>query len=70
MLKAIDDVMEHSKDIQVRVMYSMGDGYYCEIEGLPDGISEDLLFAIKRRMKDLIWEDIPIKKKVSAPIGP
>lgn len=63
MLKAIDDVMEHSKDIQVRVMYSMGDGYYCEIEGLPDGISEDLLFAIKRRMKDLIWEDIPIKKE-------
>ena len=63
MLKAIDDVMEHSKDIQVRVMYSMGNGYYCEIEGLPDGISEDLLFAIKRKMKDLVWEDIPIKKE-------
>ena len=63
MLKAIDDVMNHSKDFQVRVMYSLGNGYYCEIEGLEDGISQDLLYSFKRRMKEIIWDDVPIKKE-------
>lgn len=63
MLKAIDNVMGHIKDIQVRVMYSMGNGYYCEIEGVLDGISEDTLFAVKREMKELVWKDVPIKKE-------
>lgn len=63
MLKAIDDVMNHSKDFQVRVMYSIGNGYYCEMEGLPEGVSQDMLYSIKRRMKDLIWSDIPIAKE-------
>lgn len=63
MLKAIDDVMNHSEDFQVRVMYSLGNGYYCEIEGLEDGISTDLLYSFKRRMKELIWADIPIRKE-------
>lgn len=63
MLKAIDDVMGHSKDFQVRVMYSLGNGYYCEIEGLPDGVSQDLLYSIKRRMKELVWADLPIHKE-------
>lgn len=63
MLKAIDDVMEHSRDFQVRIMYSLGNGYYCEMEGLPEGMSEDLLFSIKRRMKELVWADIPIRKE-------
>lgn len=63
MLKAIDDVMEHSKDFQVRVMYSLGNGYYCEMEGMPEGMSQDLLYSIKRRMKELVWADIPIHKE-------
>ncbi len=63
MLKAIDDVMGHKEDFQVRVMYSISHGYYCEIEGLRDGISQDLLYSIKRRMKDLIWANVPIKKE-------
>lgn len=63
MLKAIDDVMNHAKDFQVRVMYSLGNGYYCEIEGLTEGVSQDLLYSIKRRMKDLVWADVPIKKE-------
>lgn len=63
MLKAIDDVMGHSKNFQVRVMYSLGNGYYCEMEGLEDGVSQDLLYSIKRRMKELIWDDVPILKE-------
>ena len=63
MLKAIDDVMEHSKDFQVRVMYSISNGYYCEMEGLPEGVSQDLLYSIKRRMKELVWADLPIQKE-------
>lgn len=63
MLKAIDDVMGHKKDFQVRVMYSLGNGYYCEMEGLPDGISQDLLYSIKRRMKELVWANVPITKE-------
>jgi uridine kinase len=43
-------------------MYSIGNGYYCEIEGLEDGINEDLLYSVKRRMKELIWDNLPIKK--------
>ncbi len=61
MLKAISDCME--EEHQVRVMYSMGEGYYCEMDGLEEGMTEDLLFAIKRRMKDLVWEDQPIRKE-------
>ena len=62
MLKAIHDVMGDT-DVQVRVMYSLGHGYYCEAEGLQDGITQDLLYAVKRRMKELVWEDIPIRKE-------
>lgn len=63
MLKAIDDIMEHKRDFQVRIMYSLGNGYYCEMEGLPEGVSQDLLYAIKRRMKELVWADLPIEKE-------
>ena len=63
MLKAIHDVMGTDDDYQVRVMYSLGNGYYCEIEGLQDGISQDLLYSIKRRMKELVWDDLEIKKE-------
>ncbi len=63
MLKAIDDVMNHSRDFQVRVMYSISNGYYCEIEGLSEGVSQDLLYSIKRRMKELVWADLPIQKE-------
>ena len=44
-------------------MYSLGNGYYCEMEGLPEGVSQDLLYAFKRRMKELIWADLPIRKE-------
>lgn len=63
MLKAIDDVMKHKEEFQVTIMYSMGSGYYCEMSGVPDGISEDLIFAIKRRMRELVKADVPIEKE-------
>ncbi len=63
MLKAIHDVLGTDDDYQVRVMYSLGNGYYCEIEGLQDGVSQDLLYSIKRRMKELVWDDLEIKKE-------
>lgn len=49
------------KNAWVRVCYSLGDGYYCEIEGME--LTQALLNSIKEEMLRLVEQDIPIKKE-------
>ncbi len=47
----------------VRVMYSLSDSYFCR---LTDGsaVTTDMVSALKARMKELVLEDIALKKNV------
>lgn len=49
-------------NITVNVLYSLGDGYYCEAEGVE--LNEKMLLAIKTEMLRLIEQDISITKEI------
>lgn len=58
MQKAVENIWE--KQVLVTVFYSLGEGYYCELEGkTTDG---DTLELIKKEMLRLVKEDLPIEK--------
>lgn len=57
--KAVYNVCK--KNAWVRVGYSLGDGYYCEIEGME--LTEELLERIRVEMLELVEKDLPIKKE-------
>lgn len=56
--KAVQNLWGEGK--HVRVLYSLGEGYYCELQD--DAINEDKLKAIKAEMQRLVEADIPIEK--------
>ena len=58
MERALFDVAP-GKDI--RVMYSLGDSYFCRPTDDSD-VTEELVEALKHRMQKLVEEDIPLKK--------
>lgn len=59
--KAVSDVI--GKDAGLIVQFSMHKGYYCEICGhMP--VEEDVLEKIEKRMKELIRQNLPIKKQI------
>ena len=59
--KAVSDVI--GKDGGLIVQFSMHKGYYCEICGhMP--VEEDVLEKIEKRMKELIRQNLPIKKQI------
>ena len=59
--KAVSDVI--GKDGGLIVQFSMHKGYYCEICGhMP--IEEEVLEKIEKRMKELIRQNLPIKKQI------
>ena len=66
LVKAVADVLEDqekgfSKKKQVKVEYTIGNGYYFSPKnGLV--VDEDFVFAVKRRMQELIAQKTPIKK--------
>lgn len=45
----------------VRVCYSLGQGYYCELEGIK--LNKAMLLSIKAEMLSLVDKDIPIEKE-------
>lgn len=62
LMKAVDDLYPKCK---VEVNYALGDALFCKINNL-DIIDENIV-KIRRRMKEIIDEDIPIvKRKLSA----
>lgn len=59
--KAVSDVI--GKDAGLIVQFSMHKGYYCEVCGhMP--VEEDVLEKIEKRMKELIRQNLPIKKQI------
>lgn len=59
--KAVSDVI--GKDGGLIVQFSMHKGYYCEICGYMP-IEEEVLEKIEKRMKELIRQNLPIKKQI------
>jgi len=49
------------KETRVRVLHSLGESYYCELEG--DKIDKAMLLMLKQEMLRLVDENIPIEKQ-------
>lgn len=64
MLKAFHDVYGQ-KIRTINVMYSLSKGYYCEADGDIE-ITKDVLYQVKRRMKEIVVADIPFEKRVES----
>lgn len=45
----------------VQVLHSIGNGYYCKLEGAVR-LDQDFVDRVKGRMRELVEEDVPIKK--------
>ena len=58
--KALDD-MFGSTPHELYVLYSISHGYYCELRD-ENEITEDFLNRLKKRMFELVKQDIPLKK--------
>ena len=61
MLKAFYDVIDNSLIDRVKVEFSIGKAYYCTYRG-DFKLDEEKLALIKKRMEELVEEDIPFKK--------
>lgn len=61
-LKAVYDVMEHKNLDEVKVLYSIGKGYFCKINGNFD-LNEEFLEKVKARMSEMVDMKMPIKKR-------
>ncbi len=56
-------MMDVAKETDVRVMYALGDGYFCKLTD--DAIvTDEFVETLKKRMQELVEQDIPLKKKV------
>ncbi|MCR4797134.1 MAG: nucleoside kinase [Lachnospiraceae bacterium] len=56
-------MMDVAKETDVRVMYTLGDGYFCKLTD--DAIvTDEFVESLKKRMQELVEQDIPLKKKV------
>ena len=64
MLKAFYDVFDKNLDIQIRVMYSISKGYYCEVLDKKITLTKDVLAKVKARMEELVALDIQIEKEI------
>ncbi|MDR1801328.1 MAG: nucleoside kinase [Lachnospiraceae bacterium] len=62
LVKAIFDVAGKKRTQKVRILYHLGDGYYCKMAG-EQKVSADFLNKVEARMRELVEKDIPIQKK-------
>lgn len=60
MQKAVENLWQDK--VKVRVYYSLGEGYYCELKGGDVDTSAETVGAIKKEMLRLVEADIAIKK--------
>lgn len=61
LLKAAYEVIGQEKLKKLSVLYSIGDGNYCEVEGDVE-LTQALLERITAKMKEIVEEDITIRK--------
>lgn len=62
LVKAVHDVGGHDKVERVRIHFAVSKGVYCTVEGDVE-LSEDFLKDVEKRMRQLVREQIPIKKR-------
>ena len=62
MLKAIYDIVPKEKLEKVSVQFSLSKGYYCKIIGEVT-VDQAFLDQVRDRMRELVKEDIPFKKR-------
>ena len=60
MQKAVSNLWGE-QNVRVRVYYSLGSGYYCELKGID--VTADKLKLLEKEMLKLAKEDIPIHKE-------
>lgn len=63
MVSAFSDVLGSKTDHRIKVMYSMGRGYYCKLVSDKEKITPELLEKVKSRMNVMVEEDITIDKQ-------
>lgn len=63
MVSAFSDVLGSKTDHRIKVMYSMGRGYYCKLVSDKEKVTPELLEKVKSRMNVMVEEDITIDKQ-------
>lgn len=61
-VKAVYDVAEHKNLKQVRLLFTVGPGYYSVIQGDVE-LNQEFLDAVKHRMQELVEEDLELEKR-------
>ncbi|MCR5546483.1 MAG: nucleoside kinase [Lachnospiraceae bacterium] len=61
-------LMEVDPNEDVRVMYSLGDGYFCKLKD-DEKVTDQFVSKLKETMKSLVEKDIPIYKNVEKTIS-
>ena len=63
MVKAFADVLGSKTNHKIKVLYSMGKGYYCKLISDKVQLDDALIEKVKGRMKEIIDADMEIKKE-------
>lgn len=67
LVKAVYDVLGADRVEKVKVEFSIGQGYYCDVK-MEEKLTAGLVKKVNERMRELVELDLPITKK-SYPIG-
>lgn len=57
---AVRDIMPKAK---LKIDHGISRGYYCEFENLPAPLSDDFVEKIKKRMLEIIADDVPFERR-------
>jgi uridine kinase len=63
MIKAFSDVLERRSDYSIRVMYSLGPGYFCRLISETIPLTPALLQQVKDRMQEIVDADEKLYKE-------
>lgn len=62
LMKAISDIVGNEKIQQIKIEFAIGNGYYCSKKGDFE-ITEDLITSVRKRMHEIIDQNLIIQKK-------
>ena len=63
MMKAFREVLKNKGTTgRIRVLFSLGKGFYCELDSKKEKVSQELLDEVAAKMESIVEADIPIKK--------
>ncbi len=61
LLKAVHDVFKN-KDVNIKVEFAIGQGYYCDVR-MEEKLTEEMVRQVNERMHELVENNLPITKK-------